>query len=93
MECTEVDPVSSSSDQRSPLAQLVLFMVILSVAGTCVAGAHYYAIDLPEQNAVGGYPPANDNGRSTIEKCNLCDGWCRYSENYYECVKNCELIC
>ncbi|MCK9630845.1 MAG: hypothetical protein M0R30_04325 [Methanoregula sp.] len=42
---------------RSPLARLVLFMVCLSIAGSVVAAAHYYAIDIPEQQDV--QPPAN----------------------------------
>ena len=41
-----------SQSTRSPLARLVLFMVCLSIAGSIVAGAHYYAVDLPRQNAV-----------------------------------------
>lgn len=35
--------------ERSPLARLVLFMIFLSLAGTLVAGLHWYAIDLPVQ--------------------------------------------
>lgn len=33
----------------SPLVRLLLFMVCLSIAGSIVAGAYYYAIDLPQQ--------------------------------------------
>ncbi|MFA5268747.1 MAG: hypothetical protein WC379_12325 [Methanoregula sp.] len=40
------------SETRSPLARLVLMMVCLSIAGTFVAGVHYVAVDLPQQNAV-----------------------------------------
>lgn len=36
----------------SPLVRLVLFMVCLSIAGSIVAGAHYYAVDLPQQQAL-----------------------------------------
>lgn len=38
-----------SESLRSPLARLVLFMVCLSVAGAFIAGAHYVAVDLPQQ--------------------------------------------
>lgn len=37
---------------RSPLASLVLFMILLAVAGIIVAGIHYYAVDLPLQKSV-----------------------------------------
>jgi hypothetical protein len=37
---------------HSPIASLVLFMVCLSVAGAFLAGAHYYAVDLPQQQSV-----------------------------------------
>ncbi len=37
---------------QSPVSRLVLFMVCLSVAGAFIAGLHYYAVDLPAQNAV-----------------------------------------
>ena len=77
---------------KSPLARLVLFMVCLSIAGAFVAGAHYYVIDVPQQKALSGYPPANANG-NTIEKCNTCRSYCPYSGNYYKCLGDCELIC
>lgn len=37
------------SDTQSPLAGLVLFIVCLAIAGTCVAGVHYVVIDHPAQ--------------------------------------------
>jgi hypothetical protein len=40
------------SKSISPLVRLVLFMVCLSIAGSIVAGAHYYAVDLPQQQAL-----------------------------------------
>lgn len=40
------------SETRSPLARLVLFMVCLSIAGTFIAGVHYAAVDLPQQQSV-----------------------------------------
>jgi len=40
------------SETQSPLAGLVLFIICLAIAGTFVAGVHYFAIDLPQQNAL-----------------------------------------
>lgn len=42
---------------KSPLTRLVMFIVCLSIAGSIVAGVHYYAIDLPQQQNV--QAPAN----------------------------------
>lgn len=86
--------MSSSPETRSPLAQLVLFMVCLSVAGTFVAGAHYYVIDIPEQKAIAGHPPGNANG-DTIEKCNTCISYCNYvdPEVIGGCISDCDVIC
>jgi len=41
-----------TNSARSPLTRLVLFMVCLSIAGALVAGVHYVAVDLPQQQAV-----------------------------------------
>lgn len=63
--------MSSSQPTQSPLAQLVLFMVCLAIAGTIIAGAHYFAVDLPQQKAV----TAPANGQNECEKsCNVCFG-------------------
>jgi hypothetical protein len=37
---------------QSPFARLVLFMIGLAIAGTVVAGLHYFAVDLPQQQNV-----------------------------------------
>ena len=83
-----------SGIEKSPLARLVLFMVCLSIAGSFVAGAHYYVIDVPQQKALSGYPPANAN-TDTAEKCNTCMNGCVHSGkyNYWECKLYCEIIC
>ncbi len=66
-------------------------MIILSAAGIFAAGAHYYAIDLPEQKTLSSLPPENVN---TDEKCNTCMSYCIYTPNFHECVlQRCELIC
>jgi hypothetical protein len=46
-----------SGSALSPLSRLVLFIVCLSIAGSIVAGVHYVAVDLPEQQNV--KAPAN----------------------------------
>jgi archaellum component FlaG (FlaF/FlaG flagellin family) len=58
---------------RSPLARLVLFIVCLSIAGSIVAGVHYYAVDLPQQQNV--QAPANSCGN--------------YVEKQFECSSRC----
>ncbi|PKL70477.1 MAG: hypothetical protein CVV30_03735 [Methanomicrobiales archaeon HGW-Methanomicrobiales-1] len=63
---------------HSPLARLVLFMICLSVAGTCIAGVHYYAVDLPQQQNL--QAPAN-----TLMTCSqYCDA------QYYPCIPYCK---
>ena len=78
--------------EKSPLARLVMFMVCLSIAGSFVAGAHYYAIDLPEQKALSELPPANANS-DTGEKCTSCTSLCPYKPNFWQCMEDCEAIC
>jgi len=58
---------------RSPLARLVLFIVCLSIAGSIVAGVHYYAVDLPQQPEV--QAPTNNCG-SYQEKQTACSFRC-----------------
>jgi hypothetical protein len=69
--------MSSPSSGRSPLARLVLFIVCLSIAGGIVAGAHWYVIDAPQQNALL-QPPTNTD---------TCEGACHMQSN--DCVKSC----
>jgi hypothetical protein len=47
---------------ESPLARLVLFMICLAIAGSFVAGVHYYGVERPQQEALraaGLNPPSN----------------------------------
>ena len=87
-------PHEKQSQEKTPLARLVLFMVCLSIAGASVAGAHYYVIDMPQQKALSGYPPANAN-TDLMEKCSTCMNNCVYSgKNYFECKYfKCATIC
>ena len=59
-----VSPMSNEPTERSPLGRLVLFMICLSLAASCLAGFHYYVVDYPEQYAAT-HPPAN-YGQSCI---------------------------
>ena len=85
--------MQGSHTERSPLARLVLFMVCLSIAGVFTAGAHYYAIDLPEQKAVSEIPPMNPANSDGGEKCTSCTSLCPYSANFWQCLQDCELVC
>lgn len=68
---------------KTPLARLVLFMVCLAIVGSIVAGAHYYAVDLPQQNAL--FAPTN-SGMS----CQECYDWCKVTfPNSGGCTYNC----
>lgn len=72
-----------SGSTTSPLARLVLFMVCLSIAGSIVAGVHYVAVDLPEQQnvkapangAIGATcgPVYDQNGNDISDHC--CDAY------------------
>lgn len=61
--------MSALPSAQSPLARLVLFMVVLSVAGSMAAGVHYYAVDLPQQQ----FLPAPENSGMS---CQECYAWC-----------------
>lgn len=74
--------MTSSQSTRSPLARLVLFVVCLSIAGTIIAGAHYYAVDLPRQSAV----TAPENGLPPVQNCGC-------SERHLFCISNCDTVC
>jgi hypothetical protein len=59
-----------SQSAQSPLARFIVFMVMLSVAGSILAGFHYYAVDLPQQKEL--QPPKNEyNGpmKDCLAKC------------------------
>jgi hypothetical protein len=40
-----------SLPEMSPLARLIVFTVFLAIAGSLVAGVHWYVVDLPQQHA------------------------------------------
>lgn len=51
-------------ESKSPLARLVLFAICLAVAGSIVAGVHYFAVDLPGQQVL--HAPMNGD---CLESC------------------------
>ena len=71
--------------EYSPLARLVLFMVCLSVAGTLLAGGHYFAVDLPQQQSV--QVPSNGNTLSEILGPAICKTKCQDDDD--ECFREC----
>ncbi|HEX3002447.1 MAG TPA: hypothetical protein VHN82_08815 [Methanoregula sp.] len=79
----------------SPFARLVLFMICLAALGSIVAGAHYYAVDLPAQNAL----MAPENGWSSTSPCEVCTGNCIIHQlngdqrRYYDCIEQCGTVC
>lgn len=75
--------------EKSPLAQLVLVIVCLAIAGSIGAGVHYYAVDLPRQNAV----QAPENGVNPFYKCLICKSNCEGKTDYYNCLSECDLVC
>ena len=73
-----------SASERSPLYCLVLFMTCLAIAGSILAGIHYYTIDQPQQKIV--VPPANNPS----DNCQDCYDWCtREHPNSGGCKYNC----
>ena len=74
-----------SASERSPLYCLVLFMTCLAIAGSVLAGAHYYAVDLPQQNAL----QAPENAQSSTSNCQLCKNNCKIDADYFLCISIC----
>ena len=77
---------------RSSLARFVLFIVCLSIAGSIVAGVHYYVVDLPQQKAL--QAPANDCGQDWLNCRMDCDEGCsgpfEWGPSCGSCLKSCD---
>lgn len=77
---------------RSSLARFVLFIVCLSIAGSIVAGVHYYVVDLPQQKAL--QAPANDCGQDWLNCRMDCDEGCsgpfEWRPSCGSCLKSCD---
>jgi len=52
----------------NPLARLVLFMILLACAGSSVAGAHYFALDLPAEKTIQTPVNADGDDRDALQK-------------------------
>jgi hypothetical protein len=85
------------SETGSPLARLVLFMIFLSVAGGITAGAHYYAVDVPQQQSL----QAPTNTYDCWDECNIqfdaCNSLCYIQKNCdggcYAANQHCRMKC
>jgi hypothetical protein len=66
-----------SESDKSPLVQLILFIVCLAIAGSFVAGVHYFVVDLPTQMEI----QAPTNGDWCTDTC--------YSDYMSDLVSNC----
>jgi hypothetical protein len=91
--------MSSPQPTQSPLARLVLFMICLALAGSFVAILHYFAVDLPQQNAV--LAPENirdytDCEQKCFEEKENCSNTCGGSDcrncllNFWPCYHACQ---
>jgi hypothetical protein len=80
--------MSAAPTHGSALRALVLFMICLSIAGTLMAGVHWFAIDMPRQDALKNTAPAN----SGILDCPSCIASCPSSMAYNDCLAYCEKL-
>lgn len=71
---------------RSPLHNLVLFLIGLAVSGTIVAGVHYLALDIPAQQA--NPAPLNYNPHDPAA-CARCMALCALHPWDSSCPNNC----
>jgi hypothetical protein len=83
--------MAGTQSEKTPLARLMLFMVCLSIAGSIVAGLHYYAVDLPEQNAQALLEPRNNQELKAA--CNICIAGCQDDPDVWACEQTCDPIC
>ena len=72
------------SERKSPLARLVLFIVILSVAGTLVAGVFCFAVDHALQDVV---QPKNEYISNCEGKC-YAESWQCDADAKRQCTKD-----
>jgi predicted lipoprotein with Yx(FWY)xxD motif len=79
--------MAETQSEKSSLARLVLLMVCLSIAGSFVAGVHYFTVDLPAQKEV-----APQNGNMPLDACGLCRFYCAHHGDeacYNSCASEC----
>ena len=82
--------MSAATTPGKALRALVLFMVCLSIAGTLVAGAHWFVVDKPQQDALKNTAP--ENCGTTSLDCPACLSICYPLKGYYACQDYCEQI-
>jgi len=70
----------------APLAKLVLFMFCLAIAGSALAGAHYYTVDLPAQKNL----PAPGNAQFSKSNCDVCKHNCIVDKDIISCLSHCQ---
>ena len=82
--------MSAATTPGKALRALVLFMVCLSIAGTLVAGAHWFVVDKPQQDALKNTAPENGviNGFGCVECLHVCGPL----RGHYACHDYCEQI-
>ncbi|NMB78285.1 MAG: hypothetical protein GYA23_04245 [Methanomicrobiales archaeon] len=78
--------MAGTESPHSPLARLVLFMVCMAIAGSLVAGTHYYAIDLPQQKNV----QTPENAENNNINCILCLHNCQVDSDPISCRTGCK---
>ena len=83
------EDASMPASERPPLVRFVLFMTCLAIAGSIFAGAHYYVVDLPQQNAL----QAPENASSSTTRCATCVNNCKVSKDIFYCIAQCDLVC
>jgi hypothetical protein len=86
--------MTPQTSPESPLTRLVLFIVVLAIAGTFVAGIHFFAVDLPAQKTI--QAPENLVQCTTITCLPKgypegCDAFCtmHYPDTHGACVEEC----
>ncbi len=80
--------MSAATTPGKALRALVLFMVCLSIAGTLVAGAHWFVVDKPQQDALKITAPENGG----YFNCPTCIATCRPRLGFQACIDYCEQI-
>lgn len=75
---------------RSPLHNLVLFLICLALFGTIVAGVHYAVIDLPIQQV---YPAPMNDKLNDPGGCAKCIAKCTVQIWDTSCTNRCLRSC
>lgn len=88
----------SDAHTSDAMKNLVKFMICLSIAGSVLAGIHYYAVDLPQQKAAQAPPNLDARGlmdcieNCIIKNCGYDHAACPYPSNVQQRVR-CQGIC